>query len=103
MTVRDELLTAAARVYAEAGYRGATTRRIALAAGVNEITLFRHFGSKDALLREALTRNQDSPGAELPEDPKDPLGAQDASVGFVRNVRKTFPGVPADIFPKPSH
>ena len=73
MTVRDELLTAAARVYAEAGYRGATTRRIALAAGVNEITLFRHFGSKDALLREALTRNQDSPGAELPEDPKDPL------------------------------
>lgn len=73
MTVRDELLAAAARVYAEAGYRGATTRRIALAAGVNEITLFRHFGSKDALLREALTRNEDSPGAELPEDPKDPL------------------------------
>jgi AcrR family transcriptional regulator len=73
MTVRDELLAAAARVYAEAGYRGATTRRIALAAGVNEITLFRHFGSKDALLREALTRNEDSPGAELPEEPKDPL------------------------------
>lgn len=73
MTVRDELLAAAARVYAEAGYRGATTRRIALAAGVNEITLFRHFGSKDALLREALTRNEDSPGAELPEDPKDPV------------------------------
>lgn len=73
MSVRDELLAAAARVYAEAGYRGATTRRIALAAGVNEITLFRHFGSKDALLREALTRNEDPPGAELPEDPKDPL------------------------------
>lgn len=73
MTVRDELLAAAARVYAEAGYRGATTRRIALAAGVNEITLFRHFGSKDALLREALTRNEASPGADLPEDPKDPL------------------------------
>lgn len=73
MTVRDELLAAAARVYAEAGYRGATTRRIALAAGVNEITLFRHFGSKDALLREALTRNEASPGADLPEDAKDPL------------------------------
>ena len=81
MTVRDELLTAAARVYAEAGYRGATTRRIALAAGVNEITLFRHFGSKDALLREALTRNQDSPGAELPEAPKDPLTEQLAWAG----------------------
>ena len=56
MNVRDQLLAAAARVYAEAGYRGATTRRIALAAGVNEITLFRHFGSKDALLREAIAR-----------------------------------------------
>jgi AcrR family transcriptional regulator len=73
MTVRDELLDAAARVYAEAGYRGATTRRIALAAGVNEITLFRHFGSKDALLREALARSQDPNGAELlPEKPVDP-------------------------------
>ncbi len=74
MTVRDELLTAAARVYAEAGYRGATTRRIALAAGVNEITLFRHFGSKDALLREALARCQGAHSAELlPETPADPM------------------------------
>jgi len=72
MSVRDDLLAAAARVYAEAGYRGATTRRIALAAGVNEITLFRHFGSKDTLLREALSRSQDPPAAELPEEPKDP-------------------------------
>jgi len=72
MSVRDDLLAAAARVYAEAGYRGATTRRIALAAGVNEITLFRHFGSKDALLREALTRTDNRPEAELPEEPRDP-------------------------------
>jgi AcrR family transcriptional regulator len=72
MSVRDDLLAAAARVYAEAGYRGATTRRIALAAGVNEITLFRHFGSKDTLLREALTRTDNRPDAELPEEPRDP-------------------------------
>ena len=39
----------------------------------------------------------------VPEDPKDPLGAEDASPTFVRNVMKTFPGVPRDIFPKPSH
>ena len=74
MNVRDELLGAAARVYAEAGYRGATTRRIALAAGVNEITLFRHFGSKDALLREALARSQDPHSDELlPETPSNPM------------------------------
>src|SRR5215831_10194393 len=38
----------------------------------------------------------------VPDDPRDPLGAEDASPTFVRNVMKTFPGVPRDIFPKPS-
>ena len=39
----------------------------------------------------------------VPEDPNDPLGPEDASPGFVKNVMKTFPGVPRDIFPRPSH
>jgi len=54
MNTRELILEAAARVFAEGGTRGATTRRIAEAAGVNEVTLFRHFGSKEALLGEAL-------------------------------------------------
>lgn len=41
--------------------------------------------------------------SKVPEDPDDPEGAEDASPGFVRNVLKTFPGVPADIFPKSGH
>jgi AcrR family transcriptional regulator len=74
MSVRDQLLDAAARLYAEAGYRGATTRRIATAAGVNEITLFRHFGSKDALIHEAITRAGSSLAPpKLPEFPREPL------------------------------
>ena len=73
MNVRDQLLVAAARVYAEGGYHGATTRRIASAAGVNEITLFRHFGSKEVLLREALARCQFAIAAPLPEEPDDPV------------------------------
>ena len=73
MAVRDQLLEAAARIYAEAGYRGATTRRIAVAAGVNEITLFRHFGSKDALIREAIQRAGSSiESRTLPDHPRDP-------------------------------
>lgn len=72
MNVKDHLLAAAARVYAESGYHGATTRRIASAAGVNEITLFRHFGSKDVLLREALARCQGEGAVPLPEEPSDP-------------------------------
>jgi AcrR family transcriptional regulator len=74
MSVRDQLLAAAASLYAEAGYRGATTRRIATQAGVNEITLFRHFGSKDALIREAIARAGSSRVPELlPDSPRDPF------------------------------
>jgi AcrR family transcriptional regulator len=74
MDVRTQLLDAAARLYAEAGYRGATTRRIAGQAGVNEVTLFRHFGSKDALIREAITRAGLSAVTELlPQTPRDPF------------------------------
>jgi AcrR family transcriptional regulator len=73
MNVREQLLDAAVRLYAEVGYRGATTRRIAIAAGVNEITLFRHFGSKDALIREAITRAGTSRISDvLPDPPKSP-------------------------------
>jgi AcrR family transcriptional regulator len=73
MEVRERLLHAARRVFEEAGSRGATTRRIATEAGVNEITLFRHFGSKGALIGEALaaaSREQVHTG--LPAEPRDP-------------------------------
>jgi AcrR family transcriptional regulator len=73
MNVKDQLVEAALQVYAEGGYHGATTRRIAAAAGVNEITLFRHFGSKDVLLREALALCQAEGTVPLPEIPHDPL------------------------------
>ena len=47
---RARILEAARRVYSTFGWRGATTRRIAEAAGVNEVTIFRQFGNKEALL-----------------------------------------------------
>lgn len=51
---RHRILQAAARVYTQHGWRGATTKRIAEEAGVNEVTLFRHFGSKEALLEQMI-------------------------------------------------
>lgn len=71
MTVREQLLDAAIRVFAESGYRGATTRRIAEAAGVNEVTLFRQFGSKDALVKEAIARQRRGTEVPLPREPGD--------------------------------
>jgi AcrR family transcriptional regulator len=73
MNRRNEILAAAAEVFAQHGFRGSTTRRIAEAAGVNEITIFRQFGSKEALLREAMQHMTDSAGlVTLPEIPSDP-------------------------------
>ena len=71
---RQKLLEAAMRVFAESGFRGATTRRIAEAAGVNEVTLFRQFKSKSALINEvaALYARQRSEEA-LPVGPENPL------------------------------
>lgn len=37
----------------------------------------------------------------VPEDPDDPMGADDLSKVLLANIRKTFPGAPLDIFPKP--
>ncbi len=73
MEMRARLLNAAARVFAETGYRGATTRRIAQEAGVNEVTLFRHFGSKADLVQAALQHFSDvPPPVSLPAEPTDP-------------------------------
>ncbi|MEC4818694.1 MAG: TetR/AcrR family transcriptional regulator [Scytonema sp. PMC 1069.18] len=47
---RIRLLKAATEVFAKAGVAGATTKEIARVAGVNEVTLFRHFHSKEQLL-----------------------------------------------------
>jgi AcrR family transcriptional regulator len=74
MDVRESLLKATVKVFSEAGARGATTRRIALEAGVNEVTLFRHFKSKDDLLETALTElAQLVADRRLPDVPVNPV------------------------------
>ncbi len=48
------MLKATLKLISEKGYLGATTREIAQEAGVTELTLFRHFGSKERLFEELL-------------------------------------------------
>jgi AcrR family transcriptional regulator len=52
---RERLLHAALAVFSRDGLHAATTRNIAEEAGVNEVTLFRLFGTKDGLLTELMS------------------------------------------------
>jgi len=90
---RQDILAAAAAVFAQHGFRGSTTRRIADAAGVNEITIFRQFGSKEALLREAMQQMTQSIGlTTLPETPVDPdRELTEWSEAFIRHLRLQSP------------
>jgi AcrR family transcriptional regulator len=60
-------LDAATEILNRVGIQGATTREIARRAGVNEVTLFRHFKSKEQLLRAVLQRGLAAEAAILDE------------------------------------
>jgi AcrR family transcriptional regulator len=48
------IFAAAELVFSRDGFQGATTREIARQAGVNEVTIFRHFHTREELLRATL-------------------------------------------------
>ncbi|MWA03190.1 TetR family transcriptional regulator [Actinomadura sp. LD22] len=53
-TIRDIIVKAAAEVFEEKGYKSTTTREIAHRAGASETLIFRHFGNKSGLFRQAV-------------------------------------------------
>lgn len=52
---REKILEAGLKLFSEKGYLGATTKEIAQKAGVAELTLFRHFSSKENLFEEMMS------------------------------------------------
>ena len=53
-TTQEKLFAASLALFAEHGYKATTTKAIAEKAGVNEVTLFRKFGSKENLFMELV-------------------------------------------------
>ena len=51
---KDRILEAARDLFFEHGYYATSTRVIAQTAGINEVTLFRHFGTKEELLKAII-------------------------------------------------
>ncbi|MGC3994684.1 MAG: TetR/AcrR family transcriptional regulator [Propionicimonas sp.] len=54
LSTSDAILDATLQVLGERGLKGATTRLIAQRADVNEVTLFRKFGTKNKLIQAAI-------------------------------------------------
>jgi AcrR family transcriptional regulator len=52
--VRQRIIKAASEVFAANGYARTTTRSLATAAGITEVTLFRHFGNKEKLFTAVI-------------------------------------------------
>ncbi|MEH6945286.1 TetR/AcrR family transcriptional regulator [Bacillus sp. JJ722] len=50
----ERIIKAFIELFRDYGYKGTTTRAIAEKAGVNEVTIFRHFGNKKGIMEAAL-------------------------------------------------
>jgi AcrR family transcriptional regulator len=82
---REDLLEGAVRCLHEKGWARTTVRDIAAAAGVSHAAIGYHFGSREALLTEALIRALDEWGdtmanAVAQDSDGDPLAAQWAAM-----------------------
>lgn len=53
---KERIIEAGLKLFSEKGFTGATTREIAKEAGIAEITLFRHFQTKEGLFEEVINR-----------------------------------------------
>ncbi|MEV7646928.1 TetR/AcrR family transcriptional regulator [Arthrobacter sp. NPDC089319] len=60
LNTRDRILNAAEELFFQQGISVTGVDRVAATAGVAIVTLYKHFGSKDNLLREVLARRLDN-------------------------------------------
>jgi AcrR family transcriptional regulator len=94
---RTRLLDAAAHVFAERGYQGATVDQIVASAGLSKGTFYWNFSSKDELFGTLLDERLDKPLRSLMEltrdAPPEQATASDVSAGLERlmqNERQTL-------------
>jgi TetR/AcrR family transcriptional repressor of mexJK operon len=75
---RDAILEAAKRLFAGDGYTGVSMDQIAAAAGVSKLTVYSHFGDKEALFAAAVRAKCEEmlPDDLFAQELKGPLRAQ---------------------------
>jgi AcrR family transcriptional regulator len=85
-SAHQRLLEGAARVFARDGIAGSTTREIAREAGVNEVTLFRHFQSKDRLIAAVIGENFGTEAVQALQAP--PAASGDLRADLAEHARR---------------
>ncbi len=81
---RQDIVDAAARLYRAHGLQGVGVAEVTRGAGLTHGGLYRHFGSKDALVREACARAFELPKAALQGTPPD-AAPPEARQAFVQS------------------
>lgn len=56
LDTREKILQSTIKLIREKGFKAATTRAIAQNAGVNEVTIFRHFGNKKGIIEAVIKK-----------------------------------------------
>lgn len=56
ISTKDRIIEATIELVNKKGYKGATTKEIAERAGLNEVTLFRHFGNKKGIVEAVIQK-----------------------------------------------
>jgi AcrR family transcriptional regulator len=80
----DQILEAAARVFAERGYAGATTNHIAERAGVSIGSLYQYFPNKDTILVALHARHMESASEVVKEMMEEALREKKAPERLLR-------------------
>ncbi len=80
---RQQIVTVAIKLFSQKGFRGTTTKEIALAAGVNEAIIFRHFATKSELYSAII--DQKACAREIPA-----MEAEIEKYMQLRNDQKIF-------------
>jgi AcrR family transcriptional regulator len=62
---RQQILEVAMELFSQKGFRGTTTKEIALAAGVNEAIIFRHFATKSDLYAAIIDQKASSDNVRI--------------------------------------
>ncbi|MFW9802517.1 MAG: TetR/AcrR family transcriptional regulator [Candidatus Thorarchaeota archaeon] len=83
-SIEERVLEAAKNLFVQHGYKAATTKRIAENAGVNEVTLFRKYKTKDRLMETVIANTEANALASL-----EPIFDLDKD-SFVQNALRAF-------------